>query len=221
MKRKARQQEFGFVNWGGKRRGAGRKPKGARAGVSHAPRPRLATRFPVLVTMRLREGLRTLRSADAHAALKDAFSTSTKETFRVVEYSVQTTHLHLLVEALDERALARGMLGLALRIVSRLNKLWERAGRLFADRYHARILRSPSEVKRALVYLLNNARKHGAWFERAADVFSSGPAFDGWRQRAAESSPPKLLSRARTWLLSVGWRRLGLIDLCELPRGAM
>jgi squalene cyclase len=140
----------------------------------------------------------------------------------VVEYSAQSNHLHLLVESKDERTLARGMNGLAVRIAVRLNRLRRRVGRVFADRYHARILRTPSEVRRALVYLLQNARKHGAWVARMADVYSSGPMFDGWRRdvRGADSSP-RLLVRARTWLLAVGWRRLGLIGLLELPKGGV
>jgi len=222
MKTKTRQREFGFTNWGGKRRGAGRKPKGVRAGVSHAPRAKLAARFPVLVTMRLLDGLASLRAKDSHAALQEAFMASSKVEFRVVEYSVQATHLHLMVESQDERALARGMNGLAVRIAKRFNRLRRRVGQVFSDRYHARILRSPSEVRRALVYLLQNARKHGAWVARVADAYSSGPMFDGWRRdaRGAESSP-RLLGRARTWLLAVGWRRLGLIGLLELPKGAI
>src|SRR6185503_18419339 len=52
MKQKAGQQSFAFTNWGGKRRGAGRKPIGHRARVSHAKRPKLAARFPVLVTLK-------------------------------------------------------------------------------------------------------------------------------------------------------------------------
>jgi len=222
MKTKARQREFGFTNWGGKRRGAGRKPKGERAGVSHSPRAKLAARFPVLVTMRLRDGLPTLRAKDSHAALQEAFTASSKEEFRVVEYSVQSNHLHLMIESKDERTLSSGMNGLAVRIAKRVNQLRRRAGQVFADRYHARILRTPSEVRRALVYLLQNARKHGAWVARMADVYSSGQMFDGWRRDAkGADSSPRLLARAKTWLLAVGWRRLGLIGLLELPKGAV
>ncbi len=93
MKSKTLQREFGFTNWGGKRRGAGRKPKGERAGVSHAPRAKLAARFPVLVTMRLAAGLESLRARDSHAALQEAFTTSSNAEFRVVEYSVQSNHI--------------------------------------------------------------------------------------------------------------------------------
>jgi hypothetical protein len=93
MKQRSRQQEFGFVNWGGKRRGAGRKPKGERAGVSHARRAKFASRFPVLVTMRLREGLRTMRADESHLLIRSAVAMASGDDFRVVEYSVQSNHV--------------------------------------------------------------------------------------------------------------------------------
>jgi REP element-mobilizing transposase RayT len=219
MKKKPRQREFGFVNWGGKRRGAGRKPKGEHAGVSHAKRTRLAARFPVLVTLRLREGMPSLRFDDSHAVVKRALAAGSWEEFRVVHYSVQSNHVHLLVESRDERALARGMIGLAVRIARGLNKLWRRVGQIFSDRYHAIALRTPSAVRCALVYVLQNARKHGAWAARRPDVYSSGAWFDGWEGTASNlaQSSGSFLARARTWLLAVGWRRHGLIEVLEAP----
>jgi hypothetical protein len=219
MKRKPRQREFGFVNWGGKRRGAGRKPKGERAGVSHARRARLAARFPVLVTLRLCAGLPNLRFDDSHAVVKQALASGSREGFRVVHYSVQSNHVHLLVESRDERALARGMIGLGVRIARGLNRLWRRAGQVFADRYHAVLLRTPRAVRCALVYVLQNARKHGAWVARRPDVYSSGEWFDGWRATGWNLAQTSFsfLERARTWLLAVGWRRHGLIGVLEAP----
>ena len=209
------------MGWGGKRRGAGRKPAGERAGVPHAKRPRLAARYPVLVTMRLRAGLASLRADDTHELLRRNFAAAASGDFRVTEYSVQSNHLHALVEAGDERALTRGMTGLAVRVARGLNRLWRRAGAVFSDRFHARILRTPREVRNALVYVVQNARKPGAWRARRPDAYSSGPCFDGWKEcgKYADSSA-RILARARTWLLSVGWRRHGLIDPMELPRGS-
>ena len=211
------------MGWGGKRRGAGRKPTGDRAGVSHAKRPKLAARFPVLVTMRLRAGLASLRADDAHELLRRTFAGKAAVDFRVVEYSVLSNHVHALVEAGDERALTRGMTGLTVRVARGLNKLWRRAGAVFSDRYHARILKTPREVRNALIYVVQNARKHGSWRARRPDAYSSGPSFDGWKdspRNAAESSA-RILARARTWLLSIGWRRHGLVDPMELPRGSL
>jgi hypothetical protein len=62
----------------------------------------------VLVTARLREGLRSLRTRAAHGVLVRALAAGSRGEFRVVEYSAQSNHLHLLVEAQDERALGRG-----------------------------------------------------------------------------------------------------------------
>jgi REP element-mobilizing transposase RayT len=215
-----RQREFGFTNWGGKRRGAGRKPKGLRALMSHAKRPKLHARYPVLLTLKLCEGLRTLRSDDAHAAIKQALAASSQRCeLHVIEYSVQWNHLHLIAEATDERALAHGMISVTVRIARALNRLWKRAGRVFADRYHARILTTPRAVRIALIYCINNARKHGSWLAKMPDVFSSGPWFDGWKSagRTSAVSRPRWLARARTWLLAIGWKRHGLLDPCEAP----
>lgn len=230
MKVKTCQREFGFIHWGGKRRGAGRKPKGERAGVSHTKRPKLCARHPVLVTLRLREGLPSLRYEDSHELLKRALAASSAgDDFRVVEYSVQSNHAHLIVESNGERALSRGMNGLASRIARGLNRLWRRSGKVFSERYHARSLETPRAVRVALVYVLQNGRKHGAWGARRPDPYSSGSSFDGWKQTSQDEEGGGIersgegarsssrLPRARTWLLSVGWRRNGLIDPREVP----
>ena len=93
---------------------------------------------------------------------------------------------------------------------------------MFAERYHALQLTTPRAVRNALIYTLQNARKHGAWRAFAPDVFSSASFFDGWKGRIEKGAESRagLLERARTWLLSVGWRRHGLIDPLEVPVGA-
>ena len=204
------------MNRGGKRRGAGRKPKGERALVSHDRRPKLSRHDPVLVTLRLAAGLRSLRAEDEHMLVLRALSAaSAREDCRVIEYSVQSNHLHLVVEARDERALSRGMTGLVVRLAPGLNKLWRRRGQVFPDRFHARALTTPREVRNALVYVLMNGRKHDAWHAPRPDPYSSGPSFEGWHNVA--ESKPRLLPRPRTWLLAVGWRRHGLIAVTERP----
>src|SRR6185436_14700651 len=99
--------------------------------------------------------------------------------FRLVQFSVQTNHLHLICEAEDKRALSRGMQGLAIRIARRMNRLAERKGKLFADRYHASILKSPTQVRRALVYVLHNVAHHNPELTGGIDVYSSAPYFAG------------------------------------------
>jgi REP element-mobilizing transposase RayT len=203
--------------WGGRSEGAGPKPKGERAGVSHRQRAALASRFPVHVTMKLRAGLPTLRSRRAFAVLAAAFAaTREREGVRLVHYSVQSNHVHLMCEARDRTALSRGIQSLAIRIAKRLNRLWQRAGQLFADRYHDRILRTPREVRNALAYVLNNAAHHGVALPRdEPDPCSSSVWFSGWRTLRARARDPSPLACARTWLLSVGWLRHGRIELAS------
>ena len=136
-----------------------------------------------------------------------------REGFRLVHYSVQSNHLHLICEALDRSSLARGLQSLAIRIAKRLNSLWQRIGRVFADRYHARILRSPREVRNALAYVLDNAARHGVPIVSGrADPFSSGRWLHDWRDGARASIWPRTpVAVARTWLLSVGWKLSGAI----------
>jgi putative transposase len=208
-KQKNPQGAFEFPNgWGGRRKGAGPKPKGERPGVSHRRREALASRFPVHVTLKVKAGLPSLRRRQAHAVLIGAFTAMSGRTnFRLVHYSVQSNHVHLICEALDRRELARGIQSLATRIAKRLNALWRRAGKLFADRYHDRILHTPREVRNALGYVLNNALHHGVPIPRGEpDPFSSAGWFSSWRG-------PSPITRAKTWLLSIGWARHGPLEI--------
>jgi REP element-mobilizing transposase RayT len=151
--------------------------------------------------------------------------------FRVVHYSLQRDHAHLLVEANGKAALARGMKSVAARLARAANRIFGRRGGVLDGRYHARILRTPREVRRALGYVLLNARRHFAKRLGSApaaarlDPASSARWFDGWRWMPAagasgvERDGPCEVARARTWLLRMGWRRWGLLDPAEAPRG--
>jgi REP element-mobilizing transposase RayT len=216
--------------WGGKRDNAGRKPKPGKRSVPHRARPKHRSYFPLHVTMRA--GVRGLRKEAVFARLRGAIAGASGEAFRVVHFSVQDNHLHLLVEAKDKRELTRGMRGLAVRAAQRINGALRRRGQVFSERYHARELTRPRAVRNALVYILHNHRRHGvslAWL----DPRSSASDFDGWRRdllldvarvpRAGRSraGPAReerpVVAAARTWLASIGWRRAGLLGLDESP----
>jgi len=200
---------------GGRRVGAGRKRTSERARVAHVERMRITKHDPVLVTTRLAAGLPNLRRECTLHVLRAALAAgSDRFGFRLVEYSIQTNHLHFVAEAESEQALARGMQGVLVRVAKALNRVWGRIGRVVGDRYHARVLRTPREVRNALVYVLQNARKHGARLT-GIDACSSGAWFRGWRDRAARSESP--LPRAASWLLRTGWRKWGEIATNEHP----
>jgi REP element-mobilizing transposase RayT len=219
-----RQLDLAFRTWGGARKGAGRKRASARPNVSHLKRAPLDGNQPVLVTMRVRRGVPNLRTQRAMSGVRLALAGGRRRFgFRLVHFSVQGNHLHLIVEAADKRALSRGMQGLAIRLARRVNGALGRRGGVFADRYHARALGSPREVRNALAYvLLNRQRRAGVRVEPAGselDPCSSGARFDGWRRGFRPGGPPadELTVAPRCWLLSEGWRRRGLIDPREVP----
>lgn len=135
--------------------------------------------------------------------------------FRVLHFSVQSNHVHLVVEAHDTRALSRGMLGLNVRLARAINRVLAVCGSVWSERYHGHALKTPREVRNALVYVLMNAKKHGVRLT-GIDRFSSAPWFDGLADfiPSAEEQPT---AAPRTWLAGVGWRSRGLIRVEERP----
>ena len=210
-----------FRRRGGARRGAGRRP-GPSPRVRHQGRADFRGRFPGHVTLKVVPGLRSLRDGRILRALEATLRAACERgPFRVVEYSVQGDHLHMIVEAADRAALGRGMKSIAARVARAVNRVLRRSGKVLRDRYHLRVLKTPLEVRRALSYVLNNARKHlGARAPRVGrvDSASSGRWFQGWREGVeAIARAPAPVARAATWLLRVGWRRHGLLDPSEVP----
>ncbi len=195
----------------------GRPPVGEESLGAHARREPLASKYPVHVTLKRCMDLPMFRSPSTLKVLRRAFRAGRDRFgFRLVQYSVQNNHMHLLVEARDRRALSRGMQGLTIRIAKALNKLWGRSGKVFIRRYFDRILRSPREVRWVLHYILHNIRHHGCPDLLGLDYYTSGWWFDGWRERVDRSyvaGEERPVSDARTWLAREGWRRWGLIPV--------
>ena len=198
----------------------------------HRERGPVPADCPVHVTLRVKDGLPSLRNGKLVREWRRSLAeASERGSFRVAHYSLQADHAHLIVEAHGKHALACGMKSIAARLARAVNRMSERSGPVLDGRYHHRSLRSPKEVRRALAYVLLNARRHLAKHRHVSrtaraplDPASSARWFDGWR-RSVETylfgtSPLPEVARARTWLLRVGWRRHGLLDPGEVPGAA-
>jgi len=199
----AEQQDVPFPNTrGGRRRGAGR-PIGTRRSkrMTHVARPAVSPHKPHHITVRLTRGTWNLRSQRCFRPFAEALAGVRKRTgFRVVHYSVQHNHMHLIVEADDRRAMSNGLRALFIRVARALNGLMGTRGTRFDDRYHEHVLATPTEVRNALFYVLGNRAHHlarwGTIIARdAVDAFSS----------IAEP----IVKRPRSWLLREGWTRAG------------
>lgn len=210
---------------GGPRPGAGR-PAGPRPRVLHRERAAVPNGCPVHVTLRVRPGLPSLRSAKLIREFRRSLARACERgSFRVVHYSLQNDHAHLIVEASGKRALASGMKSVGARLARAVNRVFGRKGAVLDGRFHSVLLRTPSQVRNALRYVLLNGRKHAKRVERELrlDPASSGRWFDGWKGSTAGAVDPiggvREVARAHGWLLRLGWRRRGLIDWSEVPGG--
>jgi REP element-mobilizing transposase RayT len=241
-RRTHKQLAMEFRTRGGKRQGAGRKPVTARggrvrAGVGHRTRPAHNKAVPVHITVTIADeamkDTRTLRRRDCYRLLYRAFvrgCTRNRDigSFRICHYSVQRNHIHLIVEASSRAALSRGMQGFNIRLAKSINKLLGRTGKVLGDRYHEEPLATPRQVRNTLIYVINNARRHGehrdvlphqlpTWL----DPYSSARYFDGWHERCAMSMPPPgepcPVAPAETWLLAQGWRKHGTVPMNTMP----
>jgi REP element-mobilizing transposase RayT len=201
--------------------------------VWHRERERIPGWCPVHVTLRVRPDVPSLRTVALVREFRRSLAeASERGSFRVAHYSIQGDHLHMIVEANGKQALAPGMKSIGARLARAANRVFGRRGAVLDGRYHHRLLRTPREVRRALVYVLQNARHHLRKQGRAVraasrvlfDPASSARWFDGWLDgRRARLGLPQIdrererreVAPARTWLLRVGWRRDGLIDPTE------
>src|SRR5678815_2109786 len=114
MKRRPRQLKLRPKTWGGSRDGAGRKPKAGRRNVPHVRRAPHESRCPAHVTLRAGTDVPSLRSERFLGPLRNALRAGTTARFRVLEFSIQKDHLHLLVEANGPTEFERGVRGLAI-----------------------------------------------------------------------------------------------------------
>ncbi|HKB48547.1 MAG TPA: transposase, partial [Ktedonobacterales bacterium] len=165
--------------------------------MSHATRPQFRHATPVHVTLRVKSHVWNLRSGRSFRRIAACFARARgRFGMRLIQFSVQGNHLHLIVEANGSESLTRGMQGLTIRIARALNAMMRAAGKVFGDHYHARLLRSPTELVLAIAYVLGNYARH-----------FGAPGVDRYSSTAL---PPaarhSLLASPRGWLLNAGWK---------------
>jgi putative transposase len=220
-----------------------RRLRPAPVGVAHRARPLHCHRHPVHVTLRRGRLLPSMREQSLFLAIRRGLSRTARSWFRVLQFSVQTDHIHMIVEARDKPSLSRGLMGLLVRLARAFNRALGRRGSVWSERYHSRALKTPREVRNGLVYVLMNRHKHSAGGPaglglaveqrararsgahetiRAFDVCSSAWWFDGW-VTPPSSGPPvptegSPVAPPETWLARTGWKHHGLLRIDEYPK---
>ena len=180
-----------------------------------------------MVTLRVKRGVPSLRSRSFVRDFKRSLrAVRARGDFRIVHYSLQANHVHLIVESAGKRALGCGMRSVGQRLARVVHRVYGRRGPVLDGRYHLRVLKTPREVRAAIAYVLLNVRRH--WSQRRGkppatklDEASSGRWFTGWKWpppgSRRDSAARCEVSPAHTWLLAKGWRRHGLVNPAEVP----
>jgi hypothetical protein len=176
--------------------------------MPHVTRPKLDSRFPVQVTIRATPGLPSLRSPRVFGALRRAIARASVDRFRVIHFSIQQDHAHFIVEGDEARRARGGVHGLAIRLALAVNRALGRKGKVVGDRYHARPLTTPRQMRTSMVYVLLNFRKH-LRAPPGIDPRSSGPHFSGWQDIPAGTDVAPASVPPGTWMARVGWRLAG------------
>jgi REP element-mobilizing transposase RayT len=188
------------------------------------------------ITVRVVPEVGSMRKRAMYKAVREAtIVAAVRERIRIVHASIQRTHLHLLVEAADNQALARGMQGFLISVARNVNTalgdgVRRRRGKVFADRYHARVITSPRQARHSLAYILSNWRRHkedqqGLARTWLVDPFSSAISFPDWEELAdkdlmwpiRETYDPLVVRRPESWLLREGWKKAGSISARAVP----
>jgi hypothetical protein len=176
--------------------------------MPHVTRPKIDPRYPVQVTIRAIPGLLSLRSPTVFGVLRRAIVRASVDRFRVIHFSIQQDHGHFIVEGDAPRRARGGMHGLAIRLALAVNRALGRKGKVVGDRYHARPLTTPRQMRTSMVYVLLNFRKH-LRAPPCIDPRSSGPHFSGWQRPPAATDIAAATAPPSTWMARVGWWRAG------------
>lgn len=200
------QQSLALPARGGRRPGAGRPASRERPAVPHAAREEVRPGQPVHVTLRFNDTVWNLRSERSFAVIHAALAAARRRPdARVTHFSIQGNHIHLVVEAAGTPALSNAIRSLSVRLAKRLNRMMGRRGPVFEDRFHAHVLRTPTEVRNALRYVVGNFASHAArrdepirngWADPYSSAIERAPRTP---QRSLFDAPT--VKPARTWLL--------------------
>ena len=160
------------------------------------------------MTVRRRDGLPSFRQQRIGKLLLEILDDKNDDRFHIVEFSIQSNHIHLVVEADDRKTVIRKMQGFMIAFAKRVNRILGRSGKVWADRYFARDVTSSRDMHNVLSYVFGNAKRHRAIPDApgVVDVYSTTWRFFGFPTRGTEHWPrPK----PRTAMLQRWWRAHG------------
>lgn len=207
----------GLAGWGGKRKGAGRKNRSGT--LNHLKRQRVNPKAPIHVTMKLREGLPNIQCPEMHEKFKSGLRKAKALGLRVIHYTVERNHIHMMIECSNNSSLSRGMKSLGASFGRAIRAFAGGKGPVFKERFHMRVVKTPMEVRNVIAYVLTNTSKHHK-MAPGPTPYSSGMYFSEWKKLLGRRAGPVLrefvpittdlpefLCEPKSWLAREGWRK--------------
>ena len=197
------------------------------------------------ITVKARKGLPSFRSQRIHNMMLEVLRNQIyvlrkyAGAFKVAHFSIQTNHIHIMIEADDTKTLRSGVSGLVIAFARQLAKLLGRKKcKVWAERFHSRELHAPRDVRNVLSYIFQSFKHHetthGSGMRSRPHRYSSARWFDGWYQQVLIPIPidesaymrgpppwvPTTAGEPRTWLLGTGRKeRHGKLNMMDRPGG--
>ena len=185
---------------GGLRPGCGRKRIHSQ-GVAHRRREKITARTALHINFKVRASIRNKHCLNI---LKRAIRNSRSKGLRVVHFSLQSNHVHLIVEATHNAILTKGIRSLTITFSKGIAR-----GQIQMERYHLHVLKTVRETKNALHYVLLNEQKHSGLKKAHVDDYSSLGTMRGLRELAQSTKMTILL------------RKIQEINFLDAPKGWM
>ena len=183
---------------GGLRPGCGRKRIHSQ-GVAHRRREKITARTALHINFKVRASIRNKHCLNI---LKRAIRNSRSKGLRVIHFSLQSNHIHLIVEATHNAILTKGMRSLTITFSKGVAR-----GRIQIERYHLHVLKTLRETRNAVHYVLFNEQKHFGLKKAHVNDFSSLGAIRGLRKLAQSAS------------MTIIVRKIEEINFLDAPKG--
>ncbi len=156
MKKIRKNTQLTLIN----RKGAGR-PALHDPGIRHTNRPHIKKPASLHLTIKVKKKKAEIKNKSVLKILKRAILNARKQGLRVIHFSLEYDHVHLLIEADNNLILGKGMQAFGVTLSKAINRLKKLKGGVYKHRYHFRQISSTRELKIVMNYIFTNGLKHG------------------------------------------------------------
>ena len=129
-------------------------------GIRHIERPKFQRVRSFHLTIKVKKNKADIQNKKILKALHHAIKRARLKDLKIIHYTLEYNHVHLLVEAYNNSVLHSGMQALGISFAKAVNRVKSTKGTVYKHRYHLRQISSPRDLKNVLHYIFHNGIKH-------------------------------------------------------------